>query len=98
MILQAAARWRPNARKNNRAGPLADRKEVMLTARLKVFFSRIFNYPGNGKFSKNLFGIPVNSRKILQKFCKNFAKNFCEFSELNYCDIFADYQHFRFNF
>ena len=50
--------------KSNKTGRLTDRKKSCNRLGLRFFFSRIFNYPGNGKFSKNLSEISGNSRKF----------------------------------
>ena len=64
----------PILEKSNRTGPLADRQKVLLTARLRVFlFSRIFNYPGNGDFSKNFWGIFGLSGKFLREIFSNLV-------------------------
>ena len=75
--------------KSNRIGPLANRQEVLLTARLRGFpFFQIFNYPGNGKFSKNFSEISVNFRNPENRDSRDsgiFAGNFFE---LDYFEIF----------
>ena len=86
--------------KSNRIGPLANRQEVLLTARLRGFpFSQIFNYPGNGKFSKNFSEISVNFRYPENPGFPGFGKFSREiFSSLIILRFFSDFQRFRFNF
>ena len=51
--------------KSNRTGPLANRKKVLLTARLRVFLFLGFSTTRETEnFQKNLSGIPGNYRKF----------------------------------
>ena len=93
----------PILEKSNKIGPLADRQKVLLTATLRVFFFSDFQLPGKRKIFKKFLGNSgkfAESRKFAEllgfgKLPKVFAGN-C--FELDYFDIFSDFQHFRFNF
>ena len=76
----------PMLEKSSRTGPLTDRQKVLLTARFMVsLFLRFSTTRVTGKFSKKFSGISG-----FGKFPENFF-------ELDYFDIFSDFQHFIIN-
>ena len=89
----------PMLEKSNRTGPLANRRKVLLTARLKVSLFLEFSTTGETgifqKISREVWEIPG----ILKIFGIPGVREIFEGNvfELDYFDIF-DFQHFRFNF
>ena len=88
---------------SKKIGPLAERQKVLLPARFRVSFFSDFQLPRKRKTFKEFLGIsgkfpetPKSSELLgFGKFPKVFA---VYFFELDYFDIFFDFQHFRFNF
>ena len=93
----------PMLEKSTITGPLADRQKFLLTARFRAsLFLGFSTTRETGNFqniSRNSGKFPESQKSLgfpgFGKFPKILAGNFFE---LDYFDIFSDFQHFKFNF